>query len=205
MSEELQSLLTRIQEDAVAKSETEAETIINKANETAKATLATAEKSAEELIEKAEKDAEAFQARAEKSLTQAARDLIISIGETLNSTIAAIIKKDVAESMTTDTIKAMLVIITENYFKDNQGSIDVLLNSEQQKELTDTFLAELAAKTKAGLELKSDESIVAGFRVAVKDDKVEHDFTSDAIADTLSQLLRPELGKIVKEAAKGSE
>ncbi len=205
MSEELQSLLTRIQEDAVAKSETEAEAIISKANETAKATVAAAEESAKKLIAQAEQDAEAFRTRAEKSLTQAARDVILSIGETLNSTIAAIIKKDVAESMSTDTIKAMLLIIAENYFKDNAGAVDVLLNNEQQSELSATFLSELAGSMKSGLELKSDDSIVAGFKVSVVNEKVEHDFTSEAIADALSQLLRPVLGKIVKEAAKGSE
>ncbi len=99
MSEELQSLLTRIQEDAVAKSETEAEAIISKANETAKATVAAAEESAKKLIAHAEKDAEAFKIRAEKSLTQAARDVILSIGETLNSTLAAIVKKDVVDEI----------------------------------------------------------------------------------------------------------
>ncbi len=202
MSEELQSLLTRIQEDAVAKSETEAEAIISKANETAKATVTAAEESAKKLIAQAEKDAEAFKTRAEKSLTQAARDVILSIGETLNSTLAAIVKKDVADSMSTDTVKAMLVTIAENYFKENQGSIDVLLNNEQQQELTSTFLAELAANMKSGIELKSDDSIVAGFKVSVTNEKVEHDFTAEAIADVLSQLLRPELGKIVKESAK---
>lgn len=202
MSEELQSLLTRIQEDAVAKSETEAEAIISKAKETAKATVTDADESAKKLIAQAEKDAEAFRVRAEKSLTQAARDVILSIGETFNSTIAAIVKKDVAESMSTDTVKAMLLIIAENYFKDNTGSIDVLLNSEQQKELTNTFLSELAANIKSGIELKSDDSIVSGFKVSVANEKVEHDFTSEAIAEVLSQLLRPELGKIAKEATK---
>jgi V/A-type H+-transporting ATPase subunit E len=205
MSEELQSLLNRIQEDAVAKSETEAEAIINKANETAKATVAAAEESAKKLIEKAEQDAEAFKTRAEKSLAQAARDVILSIGETFNATISAIIKKDVAESMSTETVKAMLLIIAENYFKDNAGSIDVLLNSEQQQELADSFLSELAGNIKAGIELKSDDSIVSGFKVSVADEKVEHDFTSESIADALSQLLRPALGKIVKEASKSSE
>lgn len=202
MSEELQSLLMRIQEDAVAKSETEADAIISKAKETAKKTVADAEESAKKLITKAEQDAEAFKIRAEKSLTQAARDVILSIGETLNDTLAAIIKKDVADSMTTDTVKAMLLIIAENYFKDNQGSIDVLLNREQQQELSTAFLSELAGNMKSGIELKSDNSIVAGFKISVTDEKVEHDFTSEAIADALSQLLRPELGKIVKSSHK---
>ena len=202
MSEELQSLLNRIQEDAVAKSETEAEAIISKANETAKATVTAAEESAKKLIAQAEQDAEAFKIRAEKSLTQAARDVILSIGETLNSTLSAIVKKDAAEAMSTDTVKAMLVVIAENYFKDNQGSVDVLLNDAQQKELSDTFLSELAANMKSGIELKSDDSIVAGFKVSVTNEKVEHDFTSEAIADALSQLLRPVLGKIVKEATQ---
>ncbi len=201
MSEELQSLLERIQKDAVEKSETEAEAIIAKAEETAKNTVVAAEEKAKNIIEQAEKEAESFRARAEKSLEQSARDVILSVGETFNATISAIVQKDVKDSMNTDTVKKMLLVIAENYFKQNAGSIELLLNPEQQKELVNTFMAELADNIKSGIELKSDESIVSGFRVAVKDDKVEHDFTAEAIADALSQLLRPELADIVKKAA----
>ena len=47
-----------------------------------------------------------------------------------------------------------------------------------------------------------DKGIFKGFRVGRKGGQVFHDFTQEAIADSLATFLRPELGEIVKQAAR---
>jgi len=43
--------------------------------------------------------------------------------------------------------------------------------------------------------------VFKGFRVGAKGGQVFHDFTKEAIAESLAHFLRPELGQIVKKAA----
>ena len=90
MAEELQNLLERIQKDGVQKAEEESEKILARAREKAATLLKDAEKNAAAATEKAEQDAEQFMARSKKTLEQAARDVILSVGDAVTSTMKGI-------------------------------------------------------------------------------------------------------------------
>ena len=82
--------------------------------------------------------------------------------------------------------------------------VDLVTIDDQQQEVAGLFMANLAENLRAGVELKSDSNLAGGFRVAMVDENVEHDFSDEAIADALGQLVRPVLADILKKAvAKG--
>jgi V/A-type H+-transporting ATPase subunit E len=56
-----------------------------------------------------------------------------------------------------------------------------------------------------GLELHTDDSITRGFKVSFRDNHLYHDFTVQAIADSVSQLLKPPLREIVQRVALGMD
>lgn len=64
------------------------------------------------------------------------------------------------------------------------------------------FAKEYQNRLAAGIQIESRKEIFKGFHVAKKDGQVFHDFTKEAIADSLSSFLRPELAQIVKKAAE---
>lgn len=198
----MQNLLDRIQEDGVEKAEAEAEKIVSAAREKAKTIAKEAEEKAKTIREKAEQDAKAFTERGRKSLEQSARDVILSVGDAVNTTLKRIISHKISQAMTGDTLKQMLVKVVESYCsqKTEDSRIDILLNPEQQKEIVDLFMSEYGKAMRKGLEIKADDSIISGFRVSVVNEEVEHDFSEEAITEALCQLLRPHLAEIVKDA-----
>lgn len=204
MPEELQNLLERIQKDGVDKAEAEAGRIVSEAKKSAQAIKAEAEEAADAAMKKAELDGKAFIERGRKSLEQAARDVILSVGDAVSSTMVGIVDREVSQALTGDTLKKMLTTVVELYCKKKSGStaIDILLNAEQQQEIVNFFMSKYAEAVRNGLEIKADGGIVSGFRVSVADEKVEHDFSGEAITEALCQLLRPHLAEIVRESAK---
>ncbi len=204
MSEELQNLLERIQKDGVEKAEGEADKIISEAKEKAETIIKEAKDQAAKTIEQAEIDGKAFAERSKKSLDQSARDVILSVKQAVDNTLKNIVSQNISEALSDDTLKPMLAQVAETYFskKEDSGTIEVLINPEQQKKVTDFFMAKYANAMKSGLEVKADSGVVAGFKVSVVKDKVEHDFSEEAITDAICQLLRPALAEIVRNTEK---
>lgn len=206
MVEELQSLLNRIQKDGVEKAETEAEKIVSTAEEKAKTIITEAEEKAKAILEKTDQDSKEFVERGEKSIEQSGRDVVLSIGDTLNTVLKNIASRKISQVINVDTLKQMLVKMIESYCKQEQrdSRIDILLNHKQQKEVVDFLMAEYGEAVRKGIEIKADSSIVSGFRVSVVNEEIEHDFSDEAITEALCQLLRPKLAEIVRDAMNTS-
>ena len=52
----------------------------------------------------------------------------------------------------------------------------------------------------SGVTLKASDQFDGGFRIAVKDGGVYYDFSSEAVADMLSNYLSPKVTALLKEA-----
>jgi V/A-type H+-transporting ATPase subunit E len=207
VAEELQSLLDRIQKDGVDKAEVEAGRIISEARANAEDITAQAKKSAEDVLTEARTQAASLIEHGKKTLEQAARDVVLSISQALNATLEKLVSKQITRVMDEDTLKEMLVKIVELYCrKEAEASrIDILLNPDQQKAIADFFLLKFAKEAEAGIEVRGDSSIIAGFRVSLKKEKIEHDFSEQAITDALCQILRPQLAEITRTAMGSRE
>jgi len=203
MAEELQHLIERIRKEGVESGEKAADSLVAEAKKKAAAITADAEKQAKDMVAKAEKDAEAFAARGKQTLQQAARDLLISIGGSVGDVVGGIVDEKLDAALTPDTMAKMLVKLAEAYGKDGgTGGIVAMLGEEDAKALKALFANEYKDHLAAGIQIESAKGIFKGFRVGVKDGQVFHDFTKEAIAESLGSFLRPELAEIVKQAAE---
>ena len=203
MAEELQGLLDRIQSEGVAKAEAEAKQILDAAREEAKSIVAEAEKKAEDTRESARQEAGQFEQRARHALQQAARDLMLSVGEALNDTARRVIAAKVREGLTGDALTALMADAVKAYFESADHDKAVLLTSkEAEATAREKLEALLARELLDGLTVESDSEIVSGFMIEEADGGVRHNFTGEALTDTLCRLLRPSLAEIVREAMK---
>lgn len=204
MTEELQGLLDRIQKDGVDKAEAEAKTIADRAKQLANETREQAEKEAANIRQKAEQDAEAFAVRGRHALEQAARDVVLSLHEAINTTLASLVKGDVAKILDGDAVAGLLSQVLEAYSRDSTGStpIEVLVPADIKGRIVEHFMARLSETVGKGVEIKSVDDIMAGFRVSFVNDRVEHDFSDASIADALCRILRPHLADVVRNAVK---
>ena len=87
MSEELQSLLEKINSDGVMKANAQRDAIIAKAEADAAAMIAEAQKKAEEIRAAAAEEAATLQQRAESAISQAARDVVLKLKAELEKRI----------------------------------------------------------------------------------------------------------------------
>lgn len=201
MAEELQGLLDRIQKEGVERAESDAATIVDEAKAKAKTIVAEAEKQAKGIIEKADSESKLFQQRSENAVRQAARDVILSIGEAVTETLQGIVERQVDAALDTDALPKMIQETVQAYTQANGAdNIEVLLSEKQQKAVTAYFMKAFAEAMKDGLTIRGSRSVISGFTVALKDSGVQHDFTGEALTTAIGQLLRPQLAKIVSGA-----
>ena len=203
MSEELQSLLERIEKDGVAKADAQASDIITKAKAKAAALVKEAEAKADALIKQAEEDSKAFEVRSAKALDQAARDVILAVERDVAAIFARIAAQEVNAALDADTVRSCVTTLIETYARsDAEGArLAITLSEAQRAAVLDVLTSRFQSELAAGLTIAGSDAITAGFKVAVTDKEVEHDFTGDAVAEALGDLLRADLAKLVKGAS----
>lgn len=203
MAEELQHLIDRIRREGVETGEQEAQGIVRRAKEQAAGIVSDARAQAKGLVEAAERDAQAFVERGKKTLEQAARDLLITIGGEVGKVVEGIVDRKVGEALTPEAMGQMLIRIAEEYAK-NGGTQDlrVLVGEGDLAALRGYVAKEYGDRLAVGLDIESDREIFKGFRVGVKGGQVFHDFSKDAIAESLANFLRPEMAELVKKASE---
>ena len=206
MAEKLQELLKRIQKDGIEKADAEAQRIIAEANRKAATIVSEAEAEANESIKLAEQSGTAFEERGRIALEQAARDVVISVGESIIRALEQIVGTHVRKTLDPDSLVGLIAQAIESYSKSGSGTkrIDVLLSENQQQQIKDDLLAKFEDALREGITLSGDESIVSGFRVLLVGDNIEHDFSDAAITEALCELLQPRISQIVKDVASSS-
>jgi V/A-type H+/Na+-transporting ATPase subunit E len=203
MADDLQALLERIRRDGIEKAQAEAERILAEARARAGQIERDAEARAAESLKKAEQDGRAFAERGRKAVEQAARDVVLAVGQAVRSTFGEVVRREVTRALTPEALQSMLALIVSAYAGGGGGGgVDVLVSSQDLAALKDFFTARYAEELKRGLRIGAAEGLAAGFRVSIVDEQVVHDFSDEAIAESLCQLLRPHLAEIVRAAVE---
>jgi V/A-type H+-transporting ATPase subunit E len=204
MAEQLEHLIERIHKEAVQKSEAEAAGIVARAREKAAAMVKEAEAQAQALLEKAERDSHVFVERSSRTLEQAARDLLITVGQGVENILADIMGEATDASLDPDTLKKMIVAIAQAYARTNgnEQRIEFLISEKDQAELVRFFADQYRQKLVRGIDIHADNEVLRGFKVRLSESGVAHDFTRKAIAEALAHFLRPHLAEIVHRAAR---
>jgi V/A-type H+-transporting ATPase subunit E len=198
MAEELQGLLDRIQRDGIEKADTEAAQIVKSAKSKAAELVKQAEAQAATLISKAEEDGKLFQKRGESAIAQAARDVVLSVADSITATLQSIVSTQVDKALSGDDFATIVKQAVESYCSNE--AVEVQVSPEQQEQVTALFMQQMAEQMKSGLSIKGDKNVVSGFVVSMQDSGVHHDFTGTTLTDSFCSLLRPKLAEIVKQA-----
>lgn len=206
MDGELQQLIERIKKDAVDAGRQEAEALLVEARAQAALLVREAEQKAATLVEQAEQESKRFAERSQHTLQQASRDLLITIGKGVESILADLAIEAATEALGPDTVSEMLVRIAAAYpaAAGREVRIEAFLNPADQAAVVEHFRKRYGQALSKGLTLHPQGDVVKGFRLRVEGQRVLHDFTREAIAEALSNFLRPHLAEIVTRAARGA-
>lgn len=204
MAEELQSLIDRIQKEAVDTGEQQAARIITQAKEKAAALIKEAEAKAASVLEKAEKDSELFAARGQQALAQASRDLLITVGRGVEKIFDQLAGQAADQALDEQGLRALLTRLVETYVKsDATGEpVEILLSPDDKAKLESYIRQRFAAELAKGVEIAADARLARGFKVRLRDRHIEHDFSREAIAEAVASFLRPALSETVYRVAR---
>ncbi len=202
MADELQSLIDRIQKDGLKKAEAAAAEIMARAETRAAELVRAAEAKAQALLKQAEADSEAYTHRSKRTLEQAARDIVLLVGSGVIGTVEKLLAQSVGAALSQDVLKDLVSRLVQAYIsKDmNEGRVEVLLNEEDQAALKQFASENLRQELEKGLKISADARIRRGFTLALDGGQVRHDFTEQAIAESLAEFLRPALAEQVRAA-----
>lgn len=198
MAEELKHLIDQIQKEGVEKAEEQANSILSQAKEKAAKLVEEAEQKAHDILLKAKTESEAFAERSVRTLEQAARDLLITVGQGCEKVVTETLAQQVEAAIEGGLLEKMVLGVIEQH----KGESAELSVSEADKAALAAFCAEQAKKSGQEIELKSDAEVLSGFKVGFKGSNAYLDFTGEAVAEALASFLRPELAKIVSKVAR---
>ena len=202
MSEDLQPLIDRIQKQGVDKAKAEADRILENAREQAAEIVREAEDKKKRLLEQAREESRIYEERSIKTLEQAARDVLITVSHGIENIMSDLVAESVDQAMDEQLLRDMLIKIVDRCAaKSGDVRWDVLVSPEDKEKLIQFFADLYKQKMAAGVQLKADNDILKGFKVSFHEGNVYLDFSNEALAESLSGLLRPHLADIVKRVA----
>lgn len=189
MSEDLQSLLEKINREGVEKAQAEADKILADAKAKAAAIVSSANQEAAKAKAAAEAAAKDYAARAAETVRQAARDTVIEVKGAVTTLLEKLLAQNVDRALAAEKTATALVA---EAIKGLTGSVEVAAPAA----LAATLKAQLAAQSNIRVVL--DETRDTGFTVKLDGGRVEHAFTGDVIAGELAKRLRPDLAALLK-------
>jgi V/A-type H+-transporting ATPase subunit E len=197
MAEELKHLIEQIQKEGVEKANEQADTIISQAKEKAAKIVAEAEEQAHGLLKKAQVESEAFAERSTKTLEQAARDLLITVGQGCEKVVTSVLGQEVDKNLSGDMLAKLITdVVTKG-----EGNATIAAGEADQAELA-TLCAAIAKQSGKTVELDTDSEILSGFKITFDGQNASLDYTGEAVAEALAAFLRPELAKTVSGIAR---
>ena len=109
----------------------------------------------------------------------------------------SILKRDVAEKLSTDILKDMIIRLVEGIAKKKNFEVEILLSEKDKKQLEDVLLKELKKETGKSVTLKVSSSVEHGFLIGEKDGSSYYDFTDEAITEAFKTYLNPKITQIL--------
>lgn len=200
MSEHIQPLLERIQNEGLKKAEAVQDQILAEAKARAEQIIADAKAEAGRLIDQAHRQAEATHSQGQTALTQAARDLLLQLRSEMLRQVNVAAEKAAAASLSS---QELLSTILPELIKQASGALKLEAGSDSAEKLQALLPALLKEAGREGTVVMNPKS-GAGFSLRFSNSPEALDFSSQAVADWLSQYLRPELAALLRPELPGA-
>lgn len=199
MDVQLKELIDKIKNDGVKSAEESAKSIISEAEAKAEKIIKEAEKKADDLKAAAVKDAELSKQSSIDAVKQSARDLVIDLKKDIERIFDRLIKSETEAALKGETLGDAIVAVLTNWDKDKTSDLSVLLPEDKKDEVIKVINSKFKGLIEAGLEIKPNKSIDAGFKISEKNGNAYYDFSAEGVGQLMAEYLSPSLAKLVKD------
>ena len=196
MSEELQSLLEKINSDGVMKANAQRDAIIAKAEADAAAMIAEAQKKAEEIRSSAAEDAAALQQRAESAISQAARDVVLKLKAELESRISTAVAGAAEDAMTPAFMAELVKSLGAAFLADPNADVTVLASVKDAAALDAALKGALVSSLKKQPRVLAEPTIRGGMEVNFTGSELYFDFSTEALTELMAEYTAPKIAAI---------
>jgi len=198
MADELQGLLDRIRKEGLEQAAGEKEDILRQAKAEAKTVLDKAKTEAEQLVAAARQEAKLLREKGEQSLKQAARDVLLSLRDQLESRVVEVARSLAGEACSPDTVAEIVAALAAAYLEaEKEGRLEIQIPAAQADTLRDALAARLGKELAEHCDLAPVPSLDAGFRLVFSGQDIAYDFSDASLAETMASFLTPRLAATV--------
>lgn len=195
MEEKLESLIQKIEQEAVDGAQQKADALLEQARIEARNLVDDAKREAERSGEEARRQSEEFRKSAEDALQQAARDVELQLKERLSALFDRVFRREVGKTLEADFLKDLILRIASEWSR--TGSLEVSLGESDRDALEGILFQGLQDDVKQTIVLSASTRTSRGFRIGVEGESVYYDFTEGAMAEALSECISPRLREIL--------
>lgn len=205
MEMELKGIIEKIKTEGVTEAEKQATQIVTEAEDKAKKTIQDAETQKDAIISGAQDEAKKLKSSSEEAMRQASRNVLLGLRESIIALFDKVIKKEVAENLSAQVMKDMIVRLVDKFNESGETDIEVLLSKEEKQQLEGVLLKALKSEVAKGVTLKASSSLEHGFRIGIKDSNAYYDFTDEAIEEAFKIYLNKRLVEILTPGKKDAK
>lgn len=198
MADQIKELLEKINQEGVLAAEQKARQIELQAQQQAEALVQKASAQAKKIVADAREQAAALEAGARSALQQAARDMVLTLRQDILALLQRLISADIKAALSADELSKIISGLIKDYCAAHSTGVLITLNEQDKNRLEGHVLTKLQAELKKGVELRSQESIRAGFIISFDAGKSHFDFTDQALADYIGSSLKPKIAQLLK-------
>lgn len=198
MTEDLQGLLNRIQEDGLQKSEAERAKILADAKAEAARILADAEAKAAETEKKASQAAAALKEKAEESIRQAARDIVLALRSEIQQRLQSVTKACVGQAMNQNLMVALIYEMAKKYAENPTDKLEVLLPAPALEQMQSGLFSALGQDLASRTKILGEPELESGLQIGFRDGSVFLDFSDEALSELICSYIGPKLAAILK-------
>jgi len=205
MPDTIESFVAKLQSEGVEAGRQEAEKLLAQARKEAEHILAEARQGAERTVADAQKEAQARLVKGRTELELAARDTVLRLRESLSNALRAVLLERTRQALADPEFLRRLIhdAVVQYALAQHEGREQVTINisPETRQQLTAWLLQELGQQKAGHTSVDLHSTLAeAGFEYRLDGETVE--VTAGSLAETLSEMVNPELKKILDQATQ---
>ncbi|MFH1568401.1 MAG: hypothetical protein ABIL09_10440 [Gemmatimonadota bacterium] len=191
MEAKLESLIQKIEQEAVDGAQAKADALLTEARRQADKLVADARSEAQQIVATAKRQAEEFRASSETALHHAARDVELQLKERIEALFDRVFRRSVGAAMDPAFLKELILKIAGQWT--HGGSLEVTVSAADRESLQQLLFAGLQGDLKDTISLSATAQSGKGIRIGLKGESVYYDFSEGAIAAALREYVSPRL------------
>lgn len=195
---EIKELIEKIQQDGIKAAEQKAQEIENKALKHADEIVQNAQKDARNALKDAQDRIAKMEEAANASLRQVARNTLLDLRKEVDAMLDKLVTSRIHEALSPAELAKLITTLVKDYSHKENAEITALLKKEDLEKIERGFLHDLKEAAKKGITLKAAGDITGGFIISYDAGKSHFDFTDKALAEYISQHLKPKLAGLLK-------